>query len=130
MASYRFCGFRSNSIMLDHNQLQSLPECIGELDWRTSQLELGYNQLSSLPMSFTDLQIYFVRLSNNQLTTLPFDFWTMHAGSFDLSNNLLTTLPSFGAESARITELYELLTARPTIKVPARVNVSRSATDS
>eukprot|EP00658_Telonema_sp_P-2_P002216 TRINITY_DN1084_c0_g1_i10.p1 TRINITY_DN1084_c0_g1~~TRINITY_DN1084_c0_g1_i10.p1 ORF type:complete len:130 (-),score=17.85 TRINITY_DN1084_c0_g1_i10:244-633(-) len=70
-------------MMLDGNQLKSLPESFGNVTVGRF-LNLQYNELQSLPESFGNIKVREnLRLQRNQLQSLPpRDLWEHHSESF------------------------------------------------
>jgi Leucine-rich repeat (LRR) protein len=57
-----------------YNQLESLPDCIGELTL-LKEMRVGYNQLHQLPASITDLSnLRRLHIGYNPLHGLPENF--------------------------------------------------------
>ena len=81
-------------LLLDNNQLTSLPDSIGQLT-KLYILWLGNNQLTSLPNSIGQLtKLRRLSLENNQLTSLPKSFGGLtNLRDLDIGNNQLTSLP-------------------------------------
>ena len=82
-----------SGLSLKNNQLTVLPNNFGSLDIK-GELNLSFNQLTSLPETFGDLSEISLFLQNNQLTTLPNHFISLKLReALNLSHNQLTKLP-------------------------------------
>ncbi|XP_056605909.1 leucine-rich repeat-containing protein 40 [Triplophysa dalaica] len=76
------------------NQLNSLPESIGELE-HLQKLVVSHNKLTELPAGLWRLtNLHCLHMQQNQMERLPPDLGQLvHLEDLDLSNNLLTDIP-------------------------------------
>ncbi|XP_054645322.1 leucine-rich repeat-containing protein 40 [Dunckerocampus dactyliophorus] len=84
-----------STLDLHDNQLQTLPNVLGELQ-ELQQLRLSHNKLMSLPLEVFSLKkLRSLTLQQNQLEVLPEELGQLEAlTELDVSNNQLMELPS------------------------------------
>ncbi|MBS3904342.1 MAG: leucine-rich repeat domain-containing protein, partial [Simkania sp.] len=90
-------------LSIANNQLQSLPEWIGELS-KLGHLDLAHNQLRSLPEGVSKLtELTWLSIANNQLQSLPEWIGELSKlGHLNLAHNQLRSLPE---GMSKLTEL-------------------------
>lgn len=91
------------SLVLQSNQLASLPKSIGKLA-NLETLDVSSNQLTELPEGiFNSLNIKRIQLNNNQLTSLPSSITKLkNLSELNISSNQLKELPNKLGELASL----------------------------
>ncbi|KAA0712899.1 Leucine-rich repeat-containing protein 40 [Triplophysa tibetana] len=107
------------------NQLNSLPESIGELE-HLQKLIVSHNKLTELPAGLWRLtNLHCLHMQQNQMERLPPDLGQLvHLEDLDLSNNLLTDIPE---SLSNLTNLMKLNLSSNKIKsLPPSISEMRS----
>ncbi|XP_036354774.1 leucine-rich repeat protein SHOC-2-like [Octopus sinensis] len=107
-----------NTLLLAHNQLDSIPPTVGLLR-KLRILTVDDNELTSLPDEMTWLShLAVLSVSNNKLTSLPDDFSNMPSlRVLQLSGNLLSCIPLSIFKLSVIPSIYVSTAQRGNIPV-------------